>query len=450
MDFSDWTDSFARPLYAEPDTLTPHNEILRGYSNWLGSQGTTKVTNWMYSGFNDANFDLNTQVIGGVAAYSATHANGAVHYYVGILSDTDLGAPVTKTSGTATWNGRFQAISGDRAIAPRDIVLNIDFGTARSINAYLPALPGIDPFKITGTFNGQGVITGRVTHNASLAQDRNAQGNGGHLTGLIGQQGAVGAFVADARGYYSGGFTVDPTARRTVNIADWASSYGNNLSIDAFNPNLTTRVNQFLQGYDWGLSSLGVSVTDSNWIYVRSVFDIDDGVAAYRGRHANGTISYYAGILGNTDLGAPLTQTSGSATWNGRFQMIAGAETLAARDFVLNVTFSGAGTGSVDAFLDAVGTTDPFKIAGTFDSNGVITGTTQHTWWLRRDRNSKGVSGTLTGLIGQEGAIGAFHSSKAVYSGGFCRGADHCLTTSAVEYADWVNSFGTTPPPAVA
>ncbi len=442
--FSDWVNSFARPRFAEPDILTPHNEFLRGYSTWLGSQGTT-VTNWMYSGFNDVNFDLNTQARGGMAAYKATHANGAAHYYVGILSGTDLGAPVSETSGVATWHGRFQAISGDIKIAPRDIALNIDFGAARSINAFLSAVNGTNPFKITGTFNAQGVITGRVTHNASLAQDQNAQGGGGHLRGLIGQRGAVGTFVSDAGGRYAGGFTASPNAVKTVNIADWVSSFGDWIPIDSFDPFLDDAQNQFLTGYHWGLSSLGVSVTHS--MDVRSDVDSDDGVSAYRGSHANGDIHYYAGILGNTDLGAPLTQTSGSVSWNGRFQVIAGAETLAVRDFVLNVTFSGAGTGSVDAFLDAVGTTDPFKIVGTFDENGVITGTVDHSYWLRHESTSDGSGATLTGLIGQAGVVGAFVGDPgAIYAGGFVAGPT-LPTTSNVEYADWVNSFGITPPP---
>ena len=445
VDFSDWTDSFARPRHAEPETLTPHNEFLRGYSTWLGSQGTAKVTNWMYSRFNDPNFNLNTRVRGGMAAYKATHTNGAVHYYVGLLSGTNLGAPVTETRGVAVWHGRFQAISGDTTIAPRDIALNIDFGTARSIDAYLPALIGTNPFKITGTFNGQGVITGRVTHNASLTTDRNAQGGGGHLTGLIGQQGAVGTFVADAGGIYAGGFTVSPYAKDTVNIADWASSYGNQLSTDAFNPNLDNPQNQFLQGYDWGLSSLGVPVTNSNWMYVRSDVDFGDGVAAYRGRHANGAIHYYAGILGNTNLGRPLTQKRGTASWNGRFQVIAGAETLDARDFVLNITFNGAGTGSIRSLLPAVGTTDPFLIAGTFDEHGVITGTVDHSYWLRSGSSAEGSGATLTGLIGREDAVGAFVGYPgAIYAGGFVARPP----ADVVEYADWVNNLDT-PLPAL-
>ncbi len=443
--FSDWVNSFARPRFAEPDILTPHNEFLRGYSTWLGSQGTADVTNWMYSGFNDPNFDLNTQATGGVAAYKATHANGAVHYYVGLLSGTDLGAPVSETSGVAVWYGRFQAISGDTTVAPRDIALNIDFGAARSINAFLSAVYGTDPFKITGTFNNQGVITGRVTHNASLAQDRNAQGGGGHLRGLIGQRGAVGTFVSDAGGQYAGGFTASPNAVKTVNIADWVSSFGDWIPIGSFDPFLDDPQNQFLTGYGWGISNRGVTVTSS--MYLASDTDSADGLSAYRAIHTNGSVNYYAGILGNTDLGAPLTQTGGSVAWNGRFQVVAGAETLAVRDFVLNVTFSGAGTGSVDAFLDAVGTTDPFKIVGTFDENGVITGTVDHSYWLRHDSTSDGSGATLTGLIGQAGVVGAFVGDPgAIYAGGFVAGPT-LPTTSNVEYADWVNSFGITPPP---
>ncbi len=455
VNFFDWTDSFASPLNAEPDTLTPHNEFLRGYSTWLGSQGTAVGANWMYSGFNETDFGLNGNAVGGMAAYQATHTNGAEHYYAGILSGTNLGAPVTETIGVAVWYGRFQAITGGTKLLPRDIVLKIDFGAAKSIDAFLAGY-GVDPFKINGTFDNNGVISGRVAHRAGLWNDPNQGGENGTLTGLIGQDGAVGAFIADGSSskQYAGGFSASPTAERTVNSADWVGGYGTELSTDPINPTLNNPGNQFLQGYHWGLSSRGLTL--QNWMY--TTFDATDygfnvdgisGIAAFSGV-LNNEVYYYAGILGDTDLGAPLpaTGTNSSAIWNGTFQIIDGGTKVAPIDFALTVHFRYRGKVIIEGFIPAVGTTDPYKIIGYSDTDGVIGGHIHHVSALRENPKAQGNSGDLIGLIGQKGVVGAFisHATGANgYTGGFVARPG----PPVVEYADWVNNFSYTPLPAV-
>ncbi len=72
--------------------------------------------------------------------------------------------------------------------------------------------------------------------------------------------------------------------------------------------------------------------------------DAADGVAFFAARYANdgGLYNAYAGILSGTNLGAPLTNTEGSAKWVGSFVY----EGRAPIDFVLNVSFgTGAGRG---------------------------------------------------------------------------------------------------------
>ncbi|MCA8834705.1 MAG: hypothetical protein K8953_06415, partial [Proteobacteria bacterium] len=55
--------------------------------------------------------------------------------------------------------------------------------------------------------------------------------------------------------------------------------------------------------------------------------------------------------------------------------------------------------------------TSGYSFTGTFDANGVITATTDHT--------SNG-AGVMQGLIGEQGAVGVFHSNAVgVYGGGF-------------------------------
>ena len=59
-----------------------------------------------------------------MAFFAAGYNNGGAYGYAGILSGTNLGAPLTDTQGTAKWIGSFREEGRDAV----DFVLNISFG----------------------------------------------------------------------------------------------------------------------------------------------------------------------------------------------------------------------------------------------------------------------------------------------------------------------------------
>ncbi len=139
--------------------------------------------------------------------------------------------------------------------------------------------------------------------------------------------------------------------------------------------------------------------------------DASDGVAFFYGSIA-GNANGYAGILAGTNLGTVPATTTPSATWNGQFRVI--GNYFANKDFELEIDF---GAESVEAFVQVKNDEDDplhFLIKGTFNRNGVIDGTVElgdYTGNLRTatplDNDDRG-SGMLTGLIGEEGAVGVF------------------------------------------
>ncbi len=167
------------------------------------------------------NKSLNGDSTNGVSFYKTTTriqlARGSAYYsnyYAGILSSTDLGAPRTEKSGTAEWNGAIQIISGRvqgyRVGLSEDFTLTINFGAgdqAGTISAQ------ISYYSLTGNFDSKGLITGNVIRSVNRSATQNAVITNGTLTGLIGQEGAVGVFVSDInKNGYSGGFVARPPA----------------------------------------------------------------------------------------------------------------------------------------------------------------------------------------------------------------------------------------------
>ncbi|MCA8835950.1 MAG: hypothetical protein K8953_12795, partial [Proteobacteria bacterium] len=150
----------------------------------------------------------------------------------------------------------------------------------------------------------------------------------------------------------------------------------------------------------------------------------------------------FAGILDTTNLGRPLTQTTGKTTWRGQLGFISRRE-ISSYDFVLTITFNGTGGEVLGSATDVVfgSFTSDFFTDGDFNSQGLISGRAYFG-----SRNANGVvvptsedrSGIFTGLIGQEGAIGAFRGGRYTYSGGF---AVHPDVTDKVVYADWVRAY---------
>ncbi len=148
--------------------------------------------------------------------------------YAGLLSGTDLGAPVTGTAGTtAEWNGTLRAHTNLTVNVDKPLKLTITYG---GTNGEMGSIAGAvrtfttTGFELKGTYDASGVISGTVYHGAGFPSTgdvtRTATNTNGILTGLIGAQGAVGVFLSGTGtkgditvgvgSNYVGGFVVKP------------------------------------------------------------------------------------------------------------------------------------------------------------------------------------------------------------------------------------------------
>ena len=133
---------------------------------------------------------------------------------------------------------------------------------------------------------------------------------------------------------------------------------------------------------------------------------------------------YYAGILADTDLGAPLIQTSGKFDWNGQIQIIRGGRlvTSTTQDFTLHITLGAVSgidgsAGSISGFFGRVvagssssnNIAHEYRLAGTYYTDGVIDGTVSYSTFVGNDAPTT-TPGFLTGLMGEQGAVGVFIS----------------------------------------
>ncbi len=385
----------------------------------------------------------------GVAFFYGWHGNRHSRS-VGVLSGTDLGMPLRQTSGTAHWNGWFQV---GYNLVITDFVLDINFddktipGSEGAIEAFVHSYSDYY-YHLNGSFNNKGVIKGTAIYSRFIDGDRINDTTGrirrGTLTGLIGEEGAVGGFYKS--GLYTGGFVASPNAGK-VTYGQWLNSFDAPPPLKPVITSVTTSdgnsestlENQFLQGTADGLefgnikkSTRGrgtdpdITILDLQVAeYDGSILGGDDtnAVAFFRGKIRGSEIYYYAGILSDTNLGAPVTQTQGEATWNGQ---IGSSNHGINGDFELTIDF---GEEKVDGFAAKAGTNSGHKylyLRGGFDDYGVIDGHTRYGVFANGTRPAiddatVAFNGQLRGLIGQEGAVGAFISDSHVdgYSGGF-------------------------------
>ncbi len=176
--------------------------------------------------------DVGVAFFGGIAPVldEKQFAPGWKYYYAGILPDPNLGAPITQTNGTAVWQGTFSVIDSVSYVSDvfrtdKDFELQIDFATQQlsaSINGVKnkdknnqlePNLKWIhSDYSLSGVFS-DGKIEGRL-YATRVVEDNGGQeinwvARGARVQGLIGQDGAVAAFVADDNPF-SGGFVARP------------------------------------------------------------------------------------------------------------------------------------------------------------------------------------------------------------------------------------------------
>ncbi len=126
-----WADSFDEDLAHGATADDTESQFLIGRETDLdtGDVGVNRYNPLMNLNLADATFNgvaLGGDRADGVAFFAAARANNGRYYsYAGILSGTNLGAPLTDTIGSAKWIGSFRYQVG----SPTDFVLNISFGT---------------------------------------------------------------------------------------------------------------------------------------------------------------------------------------------------------------------------------------------------------------------------------------------------------------------------------
>ena len=425
----DWVSSFASP--ALRTTPTAGNQFLKIAGKTINKSGTARtssvggiplVRTLDFSAFSSGTIPLGLDADDGLAYFEGFFGSTYSHY-AGIYASTDLGAPITE-SVDAAWNGKIRLGS-----VSKDFTLAVTFGgTTGTVNAFLTDILGNIDFSINGRFGANGVITGGV-HYSSITHPTIPNSFNGTLSGIIGSDGAVGVFHSAAVGGYSGGFVAVPPPP-SVDADDWVSSF-TSPPLDT-KPDTTTGKHQFLQIADKTISTSGTRRRANGAAgeipLVRTLdfsafssaiplgLDDDDGLAYFRGwitdRHS------YAGIYASTNLGAPITESGFSATWAGKLQV-----TRNSKDFDLKVTFGGT-TGTVKAFIPNIEGVKDLSINGRFGANGVITGNVHFAGFASETSPATPTTfnGTLSGIIGQDGAVGVFvldSGSNAGTNGGF-------------------------------
>ena len=474
-------DQFIRPTYANwklavnpetvPNTATPQNQFLQADEDSISTEGTTAGPNDVQTlNLLTATFDglpLDGESADGVAFFQG-QINGASYNYAGVFSGTDLGEAITDRAGKkAIWYGSF-----DHTLNPsKDFALTVIFNKiGGTLDAFVRAGVANNHFIFDDVrFDTRGLITGEVLYISFSQNGRTAitRTQTATLRGLIGdgEQGAVGVFVDEKGSNIGGGFVAHPTAKldsNKINFADWGGVDGDSK---------TTVINKDNTDTDpllYGVASVGNSNPAGNFIHGLAISSVANKGFNFVGTpFASATVTgdvlfldedrtsgvafsyvrgvgvtgdkYYAGLLPTTDLGVPITAKDLSVTWDAQFTLNSNGEAFVNRNFKMRVRFNGnggtirsgtpAGNGFINGgvpLLEAENLNvrrDLITIAGRFGRDGVLYGTAG--------------SGTLTGLIGVNGAVGAFVG--ATLAGGFVASPNAANTINS---ADWGGTAG--------
>ncbi|MCA8836184.1 MAG: hypothetical protein K8953_13970, partial [Proteobacteria bacterium] len=250
------------------------------------------------------------------------------------------------------------------------------------------------------------------------------------LSGIIGQYGTIGVFVSDEENNkFAGGFVAVPyQAPTAVTYGDvWKASHdagkdGLFATPQGYNHWLEGGVagtnGQSIAGIDAGTHNGGIlRLSTGSWKRVLLGGEAADGVAFYTGIRTNIGRRFFSGITSGTDLGKPVTSKAG-ATWTGQLstrQHIGNGNIRANYgDITLTVRYNETG-GTISGGLSANPLTSPnytYEIRGRFNEDGLVEGNVN-------TRTSVGgfEPGFLSGLIGEQGIVGAFVAPNV--AGGF-------------------------------
>ncbi|MCA8835267.1 MAG: hypothetical protein K8953_09300, partial [Proteobacteria bacterium] len=373
--------------------------------------------------------------------------------YAGLLSGTDLGAPITdETSGTTTvWNGRLKAARSGTVATDAALELTITFGGLRgemgSIEGAVKEF-NTTGYELKGTYDASGVINGTVYYGpfnpGTPAVRTSGTNTNGILTGLIGEQGAVGVFIAGNQGStkgnligtattginnYVGGFVAayTPPPPPLPSVATHANfktyyAHADRVHGKTLHPTPTTTADSqaFVEGTATGLPTDGLDFTASGRfepipIRLKEEATGDNGFAVMFGTAGN-SARFRAGLLSGTDLG-PAVPTTSTAIWAGSFHFWSVASSTPNRIALPTVSVDFA-NGTITAPAITVATDNTVTINGKFGAGlpsgtpaGILGGTVTYS-------TSTNYELPLIGLIGTKGAIGVFHGNNLVFVGG--------------------------------
>ncbi|MCA8834212.1 MAG: hypothetical protein K8953_03915, partial [Proteobacteria bacterium] len=410
--------------------------------------GNDALTSFLAYDDEDNVLRFSTGSLDGVA-YGFADVGGVEKFYTGLLVGTSLGAPLQQTSDSVTWNARLAIAkqdeqgtrTGSYLTSVDDFKLKISFtasgGTITTVNSQGITLtravsenPGAqDRFLISGTFNSQGLLRGTTTYRSF--DGNNPADLGGILTGLIGVNGVAGTFISQASGagtvgHYVGGFIASESFGRG-GADDWQS---NALAADgvaeltinevgsAALADGTTSDYTFIGGGSDELL-LGNAATKSPTLTQDLTFDINltlpngdvfslnsevSGGISFAQATVGGQEQFYAGLLSETFVGAPLQAQPASVNWRGVLSIITGASpVLYTTDFTLAVNFDTESVFSNTILPLAAGNTNHnIIIEGRFNADGIIYGTATY------QTGGQSNEGILTGLIGTDGTAAVF------------------------------------------
>ncbi len=458
VDYNAWVAKVTPPITPTTDPARKHEFLKIGDPALVPTESTYVA---------DLRMQGNRQ--NGIVFFRESSSNIHSTHYVGLLSSTDVGAPIPVTPAfigqdvTASWPAQIRATGVFLGNFDSDntgvinFTLTVNF-TKRTLGALIrDSRYTTRRITINGKFPqaDKGVITGTLLAEVATSPRFRRHGT---LTGLIGAEGAVGAFlwtlpptaVANHdHTPYAGGFVAAPGLPPQTAAKDAVVTYGDWLEIAAPDAalNATTPQNQFLQAIPPVFDLSGVDVgTVTNLNFGIFPGDVNSGVLLLQGAHvANGDTFSYAGILPNTNLGAPLGIPANVAdqkvTWNGRIQTIGYALTAVTdgpdfKPFTLEVDLAKK---HIEAFVQSgvplnrngVERDTHYWIRGQYDDRGVITARDNIPGVVHARFNGnlaggvytgirtfityaddRQVEGTLTGLIGTAGAVGAFYSTE--------------------------------------
>ena len=450
------------PTYPATPNATTTNEF-------LAITATTAST--LTEGLVPTTLFITESTTNGMAFFTENDA-----YYAGILAGTNLGAPISDTTTTALkWQGDFRAVAGiAEAVVGADngddFELDITFdGDEGTMKTFFNVGGTGFYYSIDGTFDDKGVISGDILFGTIVGVRENRQiftdhenYSPGTLTGLIGQNGAVGAFISGHETLvagssaisYSGGFFATPpapppppdpciAAGDCVEFADWTASFasgGDNESTTS--PLRDSGFTNAVRGTSDYIRLDGDNkIVTSAGTFTPSILRLNETVNqdGYESGFAYVNISItgfvgqtYVGMLPTTNLGAPLINTDKNATWTGKLAGQTGFATppLDIGSFSLKITFGGTSSeaGSVGTITTLDGDGDPgftsvngnegdangVRFIGDFNAAGVM-------WGSVNLHGADADNGTFNGLIGVKGAIGVFEGAISSYSyaGGF-------------------------------